>query len=57
VEAPAAVVEDVKAAKPAAKRVRNLSVKKLEEAVHVEETEEKHTAKKTSPHRRRNLKL
>jgi small subunit ribosomal protein S3 len=49
VEAPAAVVEDVKAAKPAAKRVRKPVGEKIEEAVHVEETEEKHTAKKTSP--------
>jgi small subunit ribosomal protein S3 len=49
VETPAAVVEDVKTVKPAVKRVRKPAGEKVEEAVPVEETEEKHTAKKTSP--------
>ena len=57
-EIPVAAVEEVKAVKPAVKRTRKPAIEKVEETVPVEETEEKHTAKKTSPASgRRNLKL
>jgi small subunit ribosomal protein S3 len=47
-EVPAAV-EAVKAEKPAVKKVRKPAAEKVEETAIVEETEEKHTTKKTTP--------
>ena len=49
VEAPVAATEEAKTIKPAVKKARKPAAEKVEEVVSAEETEEKHTTKKTSP--------
>jgi small subunit ribosomal protein S3 len=49
VEVPVAATEEAKTIKPAVKKARKPAAEKVEETVSAEETEEKHTTKKTSP--------